>query len=125
MNKILIYVSLSISLLLTSCASIFNGSTQQLSIRSNVNDAKLYVNEEYVGKNSSVTTLQKKKKYEITAKKEGCTDVTVPVTKSFDPTTLLGILIDYGVISILVIDGAATGAWQKFDRTSYVIDPQC
>ena len=125
MKKILIFAVFSLSMFLVGCASMFNGSTQQLSVRSNVDDAKLYVNEEYVGKNSGVTTLQKKKSYQITARKEGCSDVTVPVNKSFDPTTLFGILLDWGIISILIVDGAATGAWQKFDQTTYVVDPQC
>ena len=49
----------------------------------------------------------------------------MPVTKSFDATTLLGVLIDWGIISVLLIDGAATGAWQDFDQTSYVVDPVC
>jgi hypothetical protein len=85
----------------------------------------LYVNEAYIGKNSGVTTFKKKKDYVITARKEGCTDASYPASKSFDATTLLGVLIDFGIISVLVIDGAATGAWQQFDQTSYVLDPVC
>lgn len=70
-------------------------------------------------------TLKKKQNYSITVRKEGCRDVTVPVSKSFDALTLLGLFIDYGLVSILIIDGAATGAWQKFDQESYVVDPRC
>lgn len=72
-----------------------------------------------------MTTFRKKEEYIITARKEGCEAVTVPVSKSFDATTLLGILIDFGIISILVVDGAGTGAWKKFDQTSFVVDPRC
>ena len=56
-----------------------------------------------------------------------CTEKTTTIIpqKSFDPTTLLGVLLDWGIISVLVVDGAATGAWQKFNQTSYVIDPDC
>lgn len=104
---------------------MFNGTTQTVSVRSNIDDAKLYVNEGYIGKGNGVTTFKKKKNYTITARKEGCQDVNIIPTKSFDATTLLGILIDWGLISILVIDGAATGAWKQFDQTSYVVDPQC
>jgi len=35
------------------------------------------------------------------------------------------LLIDWGIITILLVDGVGTGAWQQFDQTSYVIDPQC
>ena len=104
---------------------MFHGATQQVSIRSNVPDAELYVNEAFIGKGNGVTTFHKNKNYTIVARKQGCSDVTAIPTKSFDALTLLGILIDFGIISILVVDGAATGAWTQFDQTSYVVDPQC
>ena len=113
-----------LSIAVTGCAAMFHGTTQQVSIRSNMDDAKLYVNEEYVGKGSAVTTFHKNKNYTITARKEGYRDTTVFATKSFDAVTLLGILIDWGIISILIIDGAATGAWNQFDQTSFVVDPE-
>ena len=109
----------------TGCATMFHGPTQMVSIRSNVDDAKLYVNEAYVGKGSGVATFHKNKSYTIVARKEGCSDGVALPTKSFDAVTLIGILIDFGIISILIIDGACTGAWTQFDQTSYVVDPQC
>ncbi|MFT5576516.1 MAG: hypothetical protein ACI89D_002041 [Bermanella sp.] len=104
---------------------MFNGASQQVAIRSNVEGATLYVNEAYIGKNSGVTTFKKKKNYVITARKESCADATVQASKSFDATTLLGVLMDFGIITVLVVDGVATGAWQQFDQTSYVLDPVC
>lgn len=109
---------------LTGCATMFHGATQMVSIRSNVSDAKLYVNEAYIGTGSGVTTFRKNKNYRIVARKEGWTDGVAIPTKSFDATTLLGIFIDWGIISIFVVDGIATGAWTQFDQTSFVIDPQ-
>jgi hypothetical protein len=125
MNKVLSSIIVASALLSTGCASIFNGASQQVAVRSNVEGTDLYVNEAYIGKNSGVTTFKKKKNYVITARKEGCTDASYPASKSFDATTLLGVLIDFGIITILVVDGAATGAWQQFDQTSYVLDPVC
>lgn len=113
-----------LSIAVTGCAAMFHGTTQQINIRSNMDDAKLYVNEAYVGKGNAVTTFHKNKNYTITARKEGYRDTTVFATKSFDAVTLLGILLDWGIISILIIDGAATGAWQQFDQTSYVVTPE-
>ncbi len=110
---------------LTGCAAMFHGSTQQVAIRSNVSGTELFSNEAYVGKDNGVTTFHKDKNYMITARKPGCTDTTVPASKSFDATTLLGVFLDFGIISVLVVDGAATGAWQQFDQTSYVLDPRC
>ena len=125
MKNNLITVIMLVIMTLSGCATMFNGSTQQIAIRSNQPEAELYVNEAFVGKGNTVTTFKKKEDYLITARLEGCNAVTVPATKSFDAITLLGILIDLGLISILVVDGAGTGAWNKFDQTSFVVDPQC
>lgn len=120
-NVILVLLTLSVS----GCAAMFNGSSQMVALRSNVEGSKLYINEEYMGKNSTVTTFKKKENYILTARKEGCEDASVYATKSVDLVTFLGVLIDFGIVSVLLIDGAATGAWQKFDQTSYVLDPVC
>ena len=114
-----------LSMSVSGCAAMFHGTTQQVAVRSNVPGTELFVNEAYVGKDNGVTTFQKKSNFMITARKAGCTDTTVPAPKSFDAITLLGVLIDFGLVSVLLIDGAATGAWQQFDQTSYVIDPRC
>jgi hypothetical protein len=116
---------LTVITLLSGCASMFNGESQQVAIRSNQPDVDLYVNEAFIGRGNGITTFKKKDEYVITARKEGCMPVSIPASKSFDATTLLGVFIDFGIISILAIDGAGTGAWRKFDQTSYVIDPQC
>lgn len=110
---------------LSGCAAMFNGTSQQIAIRSNVPDTEIYVNERYVGRNSAVTSFKKNQDYVITARREGCQAMSVQPEQSFDATTLLGILIDWGLISILVVDGVATGAWSDFDQTSYVVDPRC
>ena len=124
--KVLNYIlCVTVTVLFSGCATMFNGSSQVMSIRSTDDDAKLYVNEQYIGKGNGTETFQKKRQYTITARKAGCRDTNVIATKSFDPTTLLGILIDWGIISILIVDGACTGAWQHFDKTSYLVDPDC
>ena len=110
---------------MSACSARCRGSSQQVEVRSKVPGTELFVNEAYVGKDNGVTTFQKKNNYMITARKAGCTDTTVPAPKSFDAITLLGVLIDFGIVSVLLIDGAATGAWQQFDQTSFVVDPRC
>lgn len=104
---------------------MFHGTSQQVFVRSNVPGTDLYANEAYIGKGNGVALFEKRNNYTITARKKGCADVSVPASKSFDGTTLLGVLIDFGLISVLIVDGAATGAWQQFDQTSYVLDPRC
>ena len=125
MKKALTSLLVATTLMTSGCATIFNGASQTVNIRSNDSDAKLYVNEEYMGKNQATYTFKKKENYVIKAEKNGCKSTSLTPQKAFDPTTLLGVLLDWGIISILVVDGAATGSWQKFTQTSYVIDPDC
>ena len=117
-------VSIILLISMAGCATMFHGSSQTVTMRSNHDDTKFYVNEGYVGKGSAVAVFQKRQNYSIRASREGFADITIPATKSFDATCLLGILIDWGIISILCVDGLGTGAWQQFDQTVYVIDPE-
>lgn len=125
MKKIASAILLGAIIASTGCASMFNGSSQQVSVRSNVEGTKLFVNEAYIGQESGVTTFRKKENYIISARKDGCVETSVPASKSFDATTLLGVFLDFGVVSILMVDGIGTGAWQEFDQTSFVLDPIC
>ena len=114
-----------LAIMLSGCAAMFNGTSQQVSIRSQDPDAEIYVNDMLLGHGNVITSFKKKENYTITVKRADCYSVTVPVSKSFDATTLLGIFIDFGVVSILVVDGVGTGAWQKFDQSAYIVDPLC
>lgn len=125
MKKVISAVLIATLISTTGCAAMFHGTSDQVSIHSNDPAASLYVNGSYVGKGHAITTFKKRNDYVITARKEGCSEFSLPASKSFDGISLLGILIDAGLISVLVIDGAATGAWQSFDQTSYVVDPSC
>ncbi len=122
MRKILSIITAA--LLLSGCAAMFNGATQQISIRSTNPKAKIFVNEAYLGDGIAVTTFKKKEKYSIRVE-DSCQSVTIPVLKSFDATTLLGIPLDYGLISIFIVDGLGTGAWQQFNQTTYVVSSKC
>ena len=93
MKKFIAIALCGIIIFTSGCATIFNGSTQTVNIRSNNELAKLYVNEEYMGQRSTVYTFKKKENYVIKAEKEGCQTTSITPGKTFDPTTLLGILI--------------------------------
>ena len=123
MNKFifLVFVLLSVS----GCSTIFNGASQTVVIRGKSLDEKVFINERYMGTGKVATTFNKNEDYIITVEKDNCESVTIPASKSFDPTTLLGLPIDFGIISILLIDGAVTGSWQKFNRTYYSVELTC
>lgn len=92
MNKLQgIVIALIVTVTLSGCAAMFKGTTQQINFRSNDPSVSFYVNEQYIGKGSAVTTFKKNSAYTITAKKDGCSDMVIAATKSFDPVTLLGI----------------------------------
>jgi len=113
------------TLALSGCASIINGSTQQISVHSGHRDAEIYANNIHIGTGTAWTSFKKKEEYILTARKEGCNDATIVAPKSFDATTLLGIFIDLGLISILLVDGAINGAWNQFDQSHYALTPRC
>ncbi len=113
---------------LQGCAAIFTGTSQQISLQSSVPDTKFFVNGRPVGKGSSaLATIRKKdlRKTILLAQKEGCEDATAPVDAVFNGHTLWGMFWDLGLISVLVVDGAATGAWTKAGNTHYYLDPNC
>ena len=124
MKKSILLILMSL-FMLNGCAAMFHGTSQQVSIQSKDRNARIYVNDAYLGDGNVITAFKKNKSYTIRVEKDGCDSVTIPVSKSFDPTTLLGVLIDGGIVSILVVDGLGTGAWQQFDQTAYIVNPQC
>ena len=115
-------------LYLQGCAAIFTGTSEQISLRSSVPDTQFLVNGRVVGKGTSaIATVKRKdlKQSVLVAPKEGCSDNTASIETSFNGITLLGLLLDMGLISILVVDGAATGAWTMAAETNYFLEPSC
>ncbi len=117
-----------ISFLASGCASIFHGTQETLHVRSEEPDTQFYINNRDIGKGTFAdVTIAKKElsKSVLHAEKKGCNTKSAPVVTSFDGITLLGILIDLGLISILVVDWGVTGAVTKASQTNYVITPEC
>lgn len=118
----------AIAFLTAGCATVFHGTSETIHVRSEVPETTFYAGAQQIGKGTSaVTTIEKKslKKTTLRAEKPNCIAKTTPLMTSFDGITLLGILLDFGLISILVVDGAATGAWTHAARTDYILTPEC
>ena len=109
----------------TGCGAIFTGTTDTLSIRSEEPDTQLFVDGKLVGKNSATHVLPRRGDHVIEAVKEGCGTATYPVPYELNPVTLLGVFLDLGVVSILLIDGLATGAATRASTTNVVVTPDC
>lgn len=124
MKKIILIVVM----LLTGCASMFSGTKENFIIRSDDKEAKLYMNNEYLGQGVAAVTMSKKnlsKEISFSAKKKGCETTTRIVQTKIDPTTFLGCFIDFCIITVGVIDWRATGAIKEATQTSYNITPIC
>lgn len=82
---------------------------------------------EEIGKDNATVTVAKKhlKETYFVAKKEGCMDARVEVATKYDATSLLGVLIDLGIISILVVDWGINRATTEAERRDYVLNPTC
>jgi hypothetical protein len=109
----------------TGCAYIFHGTSDQINISSGDPDAKIYLNDQLIGRGNATATVDRGRKYKITAKAPGCYDNTVVTGDKFDSVSLLGVFLDLGIISILIIDMAATDAAWKTYPLSYAVNPIC
>ncbi len=111
----------------TGCASMFSGTTQNFLVRSDISGTKLYLNNEEIGTDTATVQISKKKLKNsvLLAKKPGCSDYSTHINTKFDATSLLGILLDFGLISILVVDWGITGAVSEAERTNYILNPKC
>jgi hypothetical protein len=112
----------------TGCAAMFHGTKETIYVRSEEQDTRFYLNNRDIGKGTSATTTIGKKQLRnavLRAEKNGCNTKSSPIETSFDGVTLLGILLDFGIISILVVDWAATGAVTQAAQADYILTPEC
>jgi len=110
---------------LTGCAAMFHGTNDEVIVTSGDPDAKLYMDATYLGKGSGTAIVKRNTVHTVFARKKDCADGIAQTQTSFDAVSLLGILIDSGLISMLVVDWAATGAMWKTDPLHYNVTPNC
>lgn len=128
MKKVFLSLSLAFTVLLNaSCASMFSGTTQTILVRSDQKGTKLFLNNDEIGTDTATVQISKKNLNNsiLIAKKPGCTDAQSSIPTKFDATSLLGVFIDFGLISILIVDWGITGAVHEAERTSFVLNPSC
>ncbi len=108
---------------LTGCSSIIHGGHDTVTINSLEKGATIYVDNIPRGADIIQVDLERGEAHTVRASKDGCTDTMVPVTDKFDPTSLLGIFLDFGIIS-LPVDFISGSAWKIAPRT-YTVTPIC
>lgn len=126
-NKAITVVVIVLTFFQYSCAAMFHGTKETIYVRSEEPDTQFFLNERYLGRGTSaVVTIPKKQlsRSVLRATKEGFNERSTPIQTQFDGITLLGLLIDLGLVSILVVDLAATGAVTRAAQTDYILTPE-
>ena len=99
--------------LLSGCATVFKGTSNNVNFSSDPSAAKVYVNGYLMGSTPVKLKLESKKVYQIEFKKEGFE------TKTFTITNHVGVgwvILDIVLGLVPVIVDAATGAWYELDQ---------
>ena len=120
------FLSVIILFFSSGCASMFNGGSETIYLRSNEPGTTFYANNREIGRGTTaITTVSKKdlKKTTLRAEKAGYYSKTTPIATEFDATTLLGIFVDYGIFSIVCVDWLGTGAVNKASQNDYILTP--
>jgi len=95
-------------LLLNGCASITNGSQQQVTIKTGKN-TEIYINGRYAGKGYSSKKLARDQQHKIQLALGDCKQ-TFTTQAKFNKMSLLGLMVDAGLVSIPV-DFMTGAAW--------------
>jgi hypothetical protein len=108
----------------SGCALMFHGTSDQISIQGESSDSLLFLEGNQIGKGMATANVQRGKQYTITARKNGCSDSSVKTGSKFDEISMLGFLIDFGLISILLVDNLSGALW-KTEPTTYTVYSSC
>ena len=85
--------------LLSGCASMLNGEHQVITVKTEP-DTEIFINDRYAGKGFAKQTLPRDKQHTVKVVKEGCEDNGLVTQPDFNETSLLGLFVDFGLISI-------------------------
>lgn len=107
---------------ISGCALIFNGSKQNVSVKSYSDGAKIYVDGARRGQDAITANLDRSSGHTISIRKEGCDTYTRQIRSSTQAGWIVwGILFN---IPGLITD-AATGAWNKLEPTIITKELDC
>jgi hypothetical protein len=114
MKKLISCVVLfSLLFLLSSCATIFKGTNQEVAFRSDPQKAEVWVNGLKIGETPVSIKLESKKTYQIEFRKEGYKAVQKTISNHVGAGW---VILDVVCGLVPVIVDAATGAWYSLDQ---------
>src|SRR5438270_787254 len=83
-----------------SCASMFSGCHDTITVNSLEPGTKIYIDGALRGVDSASADVKRGKPHQIKVEKEGFQTVTIETTESWDALSLMGILLDFGIVTI-------------------------
>ena len=98
---------------LSSCATLFNGTSQTVGYSSDPSGAKVYINGQHMGTTPFEMEMKSNRTYTIEFRKEGYESKTVVLNNSIGAGWIILDVLG-GLIPIIV--DAATGAWYSLDQ---------
>jgi len=108
-----IFLLFSFVFLISNCATLFKGTTQEVSFNSDPQRAEVWVNGAKMGETPVALKLECKKTYTIEFKKEGFETRTYTINNHVGAGwIILDVLA--GLVGVIV--DAATGAWYSLDQ---------
>lgn len=117
--KKIILGTLTCASLMFGSATIFSGGTQSISIDSEPNGAKVYVDGQMRGVTPLSVMMDKSlSSHEIRVVKDGYADVNVPMTKQLDPVSILSLVWDLSTTDLL------TGNVVEYSPNNYFFNLQ-
>lgn len=119
-NKLSVVLLMGITLSATSCASIITGTKDKITFNSTPEGAKVF--HKGIEKCTTPCTAEIPRslsKQMVTFEKEGYTNKEVKLTKTFNPVTLVNILLG-GAIGVGI--DAATGSLTKYSPKEYKVE---
>jgi uncharacterized protein YceK len=118
MKNLKILFVLIVCLLLTSCATIFKGTKEEVRFDSKPTGAEIWIDGVKFGNTPAVFSLESKKTYVIEFRMEGKTK-SVRLTNHMQAGYLI---LDILTGLVPVIIDAATGSWYKLDSNNVIVD---
>lgn len=114
--KKIIFSTLLASSVVFGSATIFKGTSQAISINSDPEGAKVYIDGQLMG-NTPLSISEKKSlsSHEIRLEKEGYNGVSRTLEKSYDPVAILNVFWDLSTTDML------TGAAFEYSPNHYMI----
>ena len=103
----------------SGCATIFTGSSQQMTVSSQPPGARVFVDGAYTGVTPMTLILKTERDHTVTLQHEGFQDTISPVTREFNPIAALNL---FGVVCWVV--DLATGALWRFPPNAIYVAMQ-